>query len=126
MVGQRKTIIHCLLLIMPAKDLRPLASIYARYFSRAEKRALRAVSVDDCLSEINLLRVLAARTFAAQSPASAQISVEEHIKILRSYNILSEQIIRLIRVQGLTHNPTDELEKTIIAVLNSLDPYDQL
>lgn len=125
-VGQCVTLSHYSSGIMPAKSLHSLALIYARYFSRAEKRALRTVPVDDCVSEINLLRVLASRNMAAQSSASARMDLKGRIKVLRSYNLLSEQINRLIRAHTQTHNPTDELKKAIMAALSSLDPYDQL
>lgn len=103
---------------------RPIASIYARYFTPIELESLRAVPADDPLSEINLLRVLAARFMEFQQ--SAPQDVESQMQGLRTLLVLGGEIARLSSAHNREHDPLDELAQDILEAIASLNPYEEL
>jgi hypothetical protein len=100
------------------KPLRPISPLFSSYLTSDERKKVRAVSVTDCSSEINLLRVLNARFMEMQS--SAPINLKTSIQTLRTHVILSEQLAKLIRVSNLENDPLAELEKGISEALDEL------
>jgi hypothetical protein len=91
-----------------ASSSRPRPSLYRRYFTAAERERLDATPADDLTSEINLLRILLARTLAAAQQAR-QLALETHARILSVFSATGIVLAGLVRLQVTLHNPLDEL-----------------
>ena len=109
---------------MPKKSSRSIARIYARYFTPVELKSLRATPPHDQTSEINLLRVLAARFMEFQQTAPKD--VESQMQALHTLSILGREIARLSSAHNREHDPLDESARGILEAIASLNPYEEL
>lgn len=101
---------------MPARKLpRPISPLYARYFTSEEKKSLRAVPVNNLVSEINLLRVISAHYMEFQQ--SAPTDMGSRIQSLRTSSILGEQFAKLIRAHIQEHDLRDEIDDAIFQAI---------
>jgi hypothetical protein len=96
-----------------------LSPLYSRYFSSAEKKALRLVPCDDPLSEINLVRVLNALLLKMQP--SAPQDLDARMQTLRTCVEMNEQLAYLIRSHLLNHEYESPLEKAIQEAIQSIE-----
>ena len=91
----------------PAINPQP-ATLYRRYFTPAECALLDAVPLDDLSSEINLLRLLLARTLAAMRKAPS-LELKTQAAILGAFSGSGIVIGRLVRLQIILHSPMASL-----------------
>jgi hypothetical protein len=87
-------------------------TLYRQYFTPAERALLDAVPLDDLASEINLLRLLLARTLAALRKARP-VSLKTHAAVLSAFSSSGIVIARLVCLQLKLHHPLDALRQQI-------------
>lgn len=75
---------------MPRKPPRPISPLYARYYTSAEKKSLRAVPANDLSSEINLMRVLFSHSLKLQQ--SAPKDMTSHMQSSRTSSFLENSL----------------------------------
>ncbi len=92
--------------------MKPSRSLYRPFFTPEECALLDASSPDDLMSEINLLRILLARTLAACQHVR-QLSLELHGKVLSAFSHAGIVLARMARLQHQLHNPIDEIRAQI-------------
>jgi hypothetical protein len=96
-----------------ATNPQPL-SLYRRFFTPTECAMLDAVPLDDLSSEINLLRLLLARTLAAMRKTRS-LELKTQAAILSAFSGAGIVIARLVRLQIILHSPLDSLWREIEA-----------
>jgi len=109
----------------------PKHHIYRQYFTPAECRMLDAVPPDDVTSEILLLRVLLARSFAQvpRTPTAKKrspINLKLNIDLLTTFSRVGIVIGGLVALQNKMHNLKDTVGDIILQALRELDPYEDL
>jgi hypothetical protein len=96
-----------------------ISPLYSPHLSRSEKRFLRRIPIDDLSSEINLLRVLAARFMKFQSAAPPDLY--SRILTLRTCSLLNEQLALLVFRHFRIHGSVSELDQAIEAAIDALE-----
>jgi len=82
---------------------------------------LHALPKNDVSSEINLLRVLLARTFAGSAQAAAspdppvrtRAALKAQVSSLTAFSSTAIVLAGLVRLQKRTHSPVDEIRRQI-------------
>jgi hypothetical protein len=108
-------------------DGSPKHHIYQQYFTHAERRMLDAVPPDDVTSEILLLRVLLARSFAQVPRTSAAkkrspFTMKFNIDLLATFSRVGIVIGGLVALQNKLHNLKDTVGDIILQALREMDP----
>jgi hypothetical protein len=103
---------------MPNSTDAPPPSLYRKYFTPAERRALNALPGEGITSEIDLMRVVLARNFAA-SPAD----LPSRLKALRARAHAASLIAALLRTQVFTLDARGELNRMIKEALDDVSPF---
>jgi len=100
------------------KPSRPTSPLYARYLTSEERKALRAVPVDDLSSEIKLMHMVFAHFMKSQQ--SAPKDMDSQTQALRTSRVLGEQFAKLVRAQNTGHDPLAELQEQISQALEEI------
>jgi hypothetical protein len=107
----------------------PKHHIYQQYFTPAERLRLEAIPENDVTSEIRLLRVLLARSFA-QIPQSshdkkrAPLPLKLHTDLLSTFSRVSIVIGGLVGLHRKIHK--NDVGDIILEALRELNPHEEL
>jgi hypothetical protein len=107
----------------------PRHHIYQQYFTSAERRRLKALPENDVVSELQLLRVLLARSFSMvpRFPHDSKIAplpIKLHIKLVKTFSRVALTIGSMVGLHQKMHK--NDLGDLILESLRELDPYKEL
>ena len=112
----------------PSKEERK-HHIYEQYFTPAERDMLAAIPENDLSDEIDLLRLLLARSFA-QVPSGPDdkkhppLPLKLMIDFFTTFSSVAIIIARLVSLHRKLHSSYDALSEAIFEALGEMDPYD--
>ena len=96
------------------------AGLYSQYFTRSERALLDLFPAGDGLSELNLLRVLSARMFAAARRMPG-CDVARRVALLSALSHTASNIAALTRLRAKSLTPADD---PVLQALAALDVDD--
>ena len=107
----------------------PRHNMYQKYFTPAERRRLKALPENDVVSELQLLRVLLARSFSMvpRFPHDSKIAplpIKFHIKLLNTFSRVALTIGGMVGLHQKMHK--DDLGDLIMQALRELNPDEDL
>jgi hypothetical protein len=107
----------------------PSHHMYQQYFTPTERRRLKALPENDVTSELQLLRVLLARTFSMvpRFPHDSKISslpIKFHIKLLNTFSRVALTIGGIVGLHQKLYK--SDLGDLILEAIRELNPYEEL
>lgn len=96
--------------------------LFHKYFTSEEVLLLQANPQNDLSSEINLIYILFLHLMEIQQ--SAPLDLETRIHVLRTYQILADQLVKLMRINNFQNDQlaklNAEMEEALIEVRQEL------